>query len=61
MSAEAIAAAPARANRRARLIFGIFLAALLSWFALDLSLADAIPREAGASSLSSSRVHSHLH
>ena len=51
MSAEAIAAAPPRANRRARLIFGIFLAALCSCFALDLSLADAIPREAGGSIL----------
>lgn len=52
MSAEALAVTPARANRRARLILGIFLAALISWLALDLSLSDALPRQGGGSVLS---------
>ena len=51
MSAEAIAAAPARANRRARLIIGLLFAAIISWLALDLSLSDVIPREGGGSIL----------
>ena len=47
MSAEAIAVRPSSFSRRGRLVLALLFAAFLSWVVLDLSLADAIPKEGG--------------